>query len=137
VNNAYIEAHSENRLILENVYRELERDVHNSPGVQVECRITDGSSMQAIRRTGSRHFWQVSMSMLNTRFRRFAQVIAAWCSAKVLSSGLPLFAVRCKYPMEAGEVHSGLRYQGGHSGDESSGSNMAWVVPLRNEAFSS
>lgn len=49
------------------------------------CRITVRSSTQAAVRTGPSHLSQVSMSMLNTRFSRWAQVIAIWRSASWLS----------------------------------------------------
>ena len=45
------------------------------------CLITAGSSMQAITFTAPPHSLQVSMSMLNTRLRRCAQVIDARRSA--------------------------------------------------------
>ena len=43
--------------------------------------ITAGSSMLAIIRTSPPHSLQVSMSISNTRFKRFAQVIEARFSA--------------------------------------------------------
>ena len=51
--------------------------------------ITRGSSMQAITLTLPPHSVQVSISMLKTRLRRCAQVMAVRLSAGVRSCGLP------------------------------------------------
>jgi hypothetical protein len=50
--------------------------------------ITAGSSMLAMMRTSPPHSLQVSMSILKTRFKRFAQVIEARFSAGVWSTSL-------------------------------------------------
>jgi len=89
--------------------------------------ITTGSSMQAIILTGPPHSRQISTSMLNTRFKRWAQVIEARRSVGVCSSapksegGLFLFprlpgvtCARClargdEHSMETGQIHSRLR----------------------------
>ena len=47
--------------------------------------MTNGSSMQAMTFMTPPQAWQVSISMLNTRLSRCAQVMAAWRSAGVRS----------------------------------------------------
>ena len=59
--------------------------------------ITTGSSMQAIILTWPPQLLQISMSMLKTRFKRCAQVMAARRSAGVLALGAS--AVRALLPL--------------------------------------
>lgn len=52
--------------------------------------MTSWSSMHAMTLTEPPQRPQTSMSILNTRFRRWAQVMAAWRSAGVRTSALEL-----------------------------------------------
>lgn len=98
------------------------------------CRITTGSSTQALILNEPWHRSQFSMSILKARYRRWAQGMVAWRSSSVLSSWsvaacsllLPLphpagvisaqFAVGCEDALEGCRVHPGFGYQGSESG---------------------
>ena len=60
--------------------------------------MTAGSSMHAMMRIGPPQAVQVSMSMPNTRFNRFAQVIALRCSAGVRASAFAASALPLPRP---------------------------------------
>ena len=111
--------------------------------------ITTGSSMLAMILTWPPQLLQISMSMLNTRFRRCAQVMAARRSAGVVTSGassvrallpLPRLAgvtcARCallgaKTPWKRVRLTRGLGTKATSRAMKSSGSNMTCVVPPR------
>lgn len=96
--------------------------------------MTTGSSTQAMMRTGPWHFSQVSMSILNTRFKRWAQVIAAWRWVKLRSSAsfsllAPLapscgcdqswmFAIGSEHAVESSQIDTGFGHQGRQPGNE-------------------
>ena len=111
--------------------------------------ITTGSSMQAMILTAPPQARQVSMSMLNTRFRRCAQVIDARRSLGVFSCPsahalgllpLPRFAgvtrARClllgaNTPWKRVRLTLGLGTRAASRAMKSSGSKMTCVVPSR------
>src|SRR5215210_3222109 len=79
--------------------------------------------------TAPPHRLQVSMSILNTHRRRWAQVLAAWRCAGVLSSATawPRRAgvtccrqrlLRAKTPWKRVKLTRGLGHHGGQAGDE-------------------
>ena len=64
--------------------------------------MTSGSSMQAMIRIAPLQAGQVSMSIPNTRFRRYTQLIEARRSAAVCSYGSAVVACRPPLPRLAG-----------------------------------
>ena len=113
--------------------------------------IIAGSSILAMILTSPPHSLQVSTSILNTRFKRWAHVMAALCSAGVRSSSgvpglltLPRFAgvIWTRYllfgantPWKRGRFTLGLGTKTTSLEMKSSGSNMTCVVPLRQGVF--
>jgi hypothetical protein len=104
-----------------------------------------------LRRIAPPQAEQVSMSMLNTRFSRCAQVIEARRSAGVLSSvsaaawalaplprralvtSSPVGAVRGEHTVEAGEIDARFGHQRGQPRDEIQRTRRAraWCRPSR------
>jgi hypothetical protein len=97
--------------------------------------MTSGSSMQATIRADPPQVGQISMSILNTRFRRCAQVIEARRSAAAgssaccrdgLASPTPLgrchpravLAVGREHAVKTRQIHPRLRHQRCKPGDE-------------------
>ena len=110
--------------------------------------------MLAMILTSPSHLLQISISMLKTRFNRFAQVIEALFSAGVwsVSSGdwvilhLPRLAgvTNTRYlllgantPWKRVRFTRGLGTNATSLATKSSGSNMTCVVPLRQGVFNS
>jgi len=110
--------------------------------------MTAGSSILAIMRTSPPHLSQVSTSILKTRFNRFAHVIEARFSAGVWSASsadwvflrLPRLAgvTLARYllfgantPWKRVRLTLGLGTSETNLAIKSNGSNITWVVPLR------
>lgn len=112
--------------------------------------ITAGFSTQAMILTGPLHFSQILMSISNTLFSLCIQVMATWRSVGALSfHALAVWAlwpfprlagvtcIRClllgaNTPWNLVKLTLGLGTNAASLAMKSTGSNMTWVVPLRN-----